>query len=264
MSLGEKFRRTSEINPTISYARPRNGSFTFPFISRQYSTVSIDSLHTVSGMRSNNNLFLTNSVVQQYTLPHPYDTKCIPLHYGAYFKCKRSCLSDAFRQHFNRAPCSVALDQEIDLCPISPADLQDQSARDKYAGITKTCEDACAYVPCSLQFTVTSVTAGERFNDSGLFVNVLMPQYALRSTHSVPVMTFIDYFSFTCSCFGTWFGISFLSLDPTRLQRKVKNSNFSLLGRFRSQTLNQAPNHIVHHHVHHVIHHSTSSCSLQR
>lgn len=40
-------------------------------------------------------------------------------------------------------------------------------------------------------------------------------------TQAVPVMTFIDYFSLMCACFGTWFGLSFLSLNPfRRLKRK--------------------------------------------
>ena len=65
---------------------------------------------------------------------------------------------------------------------------------------------------CHQISSLTTPIASRGFNVSHIYMNIRGPQYPARTDIAIPTMSFIDFFSLTSSCFGTWFGVSFMSV----------------------------------------------------
>lgn len=77
----------------------------------------------------------------------------------------------------------------------------------------RICYKRCIGTPCELTFTRSSASVS-KISDVALALWSMTASNPDVRVTTVERISFIDFFTFVCSCFGTWFGVSFLSLDP--------------------------------------------------
>ena len=194
---------------------------TLPWLSREYSSpLAVKSCGEVT----HNFLFVTPSSTHMHKLPPPYDTHCVDMVLDEMYECTRRCLLDRLASQGKAPTWSILHEREGQLYPITQVDMRNRSKRDTFTSADRDCNRACAFAPCDVTYTRTSTTPAMRQETILGFALKSPPQPdTLMQFHAT--MSFIDYFSFVSSCFGTWFGISFLSLDPFRRRKRRKGGD---------------------------------------
>lgn len=191
----------------------------YPFLSRDYAVK-----HWIKHQGRDNStqqryLHLSGSDIDIERMPKPYDTQCIEVDDNVGYDCLLSCKLDYYKD-IDRVPASELLFQPYNLTPVSDTDKKDHLIRQKVQLIETLCRDECHMHAswCKVHISITHLEASFHFNDSIMF-SVNTGKQPDLSSRSIPVSTFIEYFSFTAGCFGIWFGLSFLSLHPGRFIR---------------------------------------------
>ena len=103
-------------------------------------------------------------------------------------------------------------------------------ASDHLHRIARSVQEKCikqclgAFVYCQDDYSITYTTHSLQSSKDPLELVVRTSKLLTKVTRSVPDMSFIDYFSFVTSCFGTWFGVSFLSIKTLtrRMMRRKR------------------------------------------
>jgi hypothetical protein len=190
----------------------------YPTVSRDYGIRLGVRVEKGPDPNALNYFLLSAHDMDSIKLERPYDTKCIPGDSETYFECKKDCRLKLYAT-LNRVPGSEMLTEGYKLRPASEADRADKFMQDKMRSFDKKCKDDCFFDWCHWEYSVTSVTPSRYPNASFVFsVNTAsQPDFHSRA---LPVMTFIEYFSFTMGCFGIWFGVSFASIDPRNIVRE--------------------------------------------
>ena len=142
----------------------------------------------------------------------PYDTSCRDKHPDMMFTCRYNCLVHRFKSHRIMLPDAI-VSHPLDYRIIGSQDIQHPDNITIVSQVDKECQARCHFIPCLQKFSLTA-TMSSLVTDVVLGFEMRSPNEPDMSTVALPVMHFVEFFSFLCSCFGTWFGISFLSLDP--------------------------------------------------
>lgn len=190
---------------------------TYPFVSREHA-------HPVPPLKSRprsnesviNTLYVSPRDMRIQRLPPPYNTRCIPRNGDDPYICMRQCLTKKYTQVLNRVPGTELLRSRYKLKPLSYEDLQNSSIRKGAQKLRQECEKNCIFTACVVGYTVTHTVTSLR-TDASFTLTSLVSLEADARIQTQPQMSAIDYFSFICTSFGWWFGLSFLSLDPVRL-----------------------------------------------
>lgn len=160
-----------------------------------------------------------------HLLPPPYDTGCRNAASQTHYDCKRECYLSKFKPH-NRVPFSEILERKYDLKHINFYDMTNTTMERVIAASEKECNRKCYFPPCSTVRVLTTTRVPGGVWETRVRIAFLQPRGPDTSTFAVPVMTFIEFFSFIASCFGTWFGISFYSFKcVTRSIGKLVQKN---------------------------------------
>lgn len=216
ITLGQKFRSSVMVIPVV---------FTdgYPFQSRDY-TSSMPQFRVGDSINFTYNIFkIYPSDISFSLLAKPYDTGCdADVDVDGRYGCKRDCMIEEYG-NFDRAPAFELLHLPLKLKAFSVKDVNDtrmrQSATDSY----NMCFDKCMKIPCEYGYSKTTSSV---MKDSGLDI-----RFSLLTSIDSDIriiaqesMSFIEYFSFVSGCFGTWFGLSFLSLNTIRTmgRRRMK------------------------------------------
>lgn len=156
-------------------------------------------------------IVVTPSDLSVHLLPRPYDTDCFQVTSDTNLSgCRQRCLLQAFAP-FQRVPGTEILTTRHKLKPLTTADVMDPIQGPAIRELHQNCVSRCRRRACNSGYSVTSVgrsmTTGETVR-----LNLAAPLHSKVVITAQPSMLFIEYFSLVCSCFGTWFGLSFLSL----------------------------------------------------
>ena len=84
--LGSKFVKATNTFPILHYGTEH------PFDSRFFSSILDNKIDEKRGIILNNQIRLTNSKVETYSLSAPYDTRCVNLTVGQINSCYRDCM----------------------------------------------------------------------------------------------------------------------------------------------------------------------------
>ena len=191
-------------------SRPfRSSAFTSP-IARFYNPMTRAARY--------NHFALTYYIVNNKLLEAPYVTDCIDYtKFGLLDaeECIKQCLVNKSMSSFDRYPYSVLeqkkLPNKIFTLPILKGNNSVSSMLYRYE---RKCQSQCKKVGCKLSYTITQATKDPNNDYLSFDVNIpQLPNYIIKFR---PKMDFIEYFIYVLSCFGTWFGLSILSLNPFR------------------------------------------------
>lgn len=159
-----------------------------------------------------NTLYLTPADIMIKLLEAPYDTRCIHRRAGLYHKCRQQCLVEKYKP-WNRVPDLELVTERYKVKPLSAIDLSDSKIKNMTDKYIKECKERCDSIPCSVDFSETSVRIALK-EELAFQISSVMPSQHDKVIIAQPQMFFVEFFSFICGCFGTWFGLSFLSLGP--------------------------------------------------
>lgn len=196
---------------TVEHAMAVTSQTTIPTISRHYSsTFNIRNLTT--GELQSNVISMRSRAITITTLPKPYDTACLDINFNVPIFCHLKCLSDQYVK-FGRAPATELIEEKLELKPLADRDLKNKSLDEKVEKIKKECRKKCSVNACNAKYGFTLVQLS-RDPNYVLSMSELTPLYLDFLASAKPGMVMVEYFSFLMSCFGAWFGMSFLTLDP--------------------------------------------------
>lgn len=183
-----------------------------PVNSREFAAINNELFY--DGEKRNNFFLFSPSDFYVTTLKPPFDTKCIDKAPKFQLYCYHHCITNAFWKH-SRAPMWDIFREEErqyhNLSPLSILDLRDPKMKYVMKRDGVFCKKKCYFTSCQYDFTKTSTLLGIRSNIA-LGIAYVTPNDPDTHISAEPRMIFIDFFTYVCSCFGTWFGLSFLSL----------------------------------------------------
>jgi hypothetical protein len=191
-----------------------------------------------SGWNANKTTANTMMVVPSDTtvqlLPPPHETKCIDRNSDEINLCRKNCLIRLYKQ-IHRVPGTELLTFRHKLRPLSTIDLRNETIRRFSDQSMAVCNSECNFDPCVNWITKTSFI--QSFWHSTKFsISLNCPADPHTYTRAVPTMSFIEFFSFVAGCFGTWFGVSFLSLESLSLLGRKRIVKEKFIVRFPSTT----------------------------
>jgi hypothetical protein len=155
-------------------------------------------------------------------LPAPYDTKCLNAKDEVPLLCHRDCMVENFASRLNIVPTFELIDQPIDMKPLTYRLMNQPHFARLFSKLSLKCKKQCEFTPCVDSFTQTFARVSREYCDDletceSLVIYSIINTQASIQTKAQPSMSFVDYFSFVTGSFGTWFGLSFLSLNPKLL-----------------------------------------------
>ena len=146
-------------------------------------------------------------------MPPPYATNCRYERDESYFECRKNCLLQKY-QSLDAVPSSEQWRRQFDKKAFIVSDTTDQPTMDRLTEYHDVCHETCDFTPCKFSFSKTTVDVVKEDTGSPFGVTLLTPNDPDIHVTATPTMSIVDYLTFIGSCFGTWFGVSFLSLNP--------------------------------------------------
>ena len=148
-------------------------------------------------------------------LPAPYDTKCIQGHESE--ECNEKCLIRKFKS-INKIPWSGFHREEIDMKMFNIVDLKNSSLAPIASASFHECRSSCkTKIQC---FTPISKTTAYEFQYQSqvcsFSIQATTPSAPHMHISAVPVLNLIEYIIQIGSCFGVWFGLSIISINPVK------------------------------------------------
>lgn len=153
------------------------------------------------------------TIVRQ--LEAPYDTNCVWKNGSA--ECTRDCLISRMRK-ISRVPDTQIITEPVDLKPQSQLDLDDPILSHEILAIYQDCTSSCLSLPCSYSFC--SPYARDdiyQLNDTQVWIDLMTPSGPVITIESIPVTDLVEFLVYMLSSLGIWFGLSFMSFQPTTL-----------------------------------------------
>jgi hypothetical protein len=188
-----------------------------PMHSRHYSKTNYR-FRDLTQHKINFNIFLvTHSLIKMHLKEPPYDTRC-SLHYGR-FSCVRRCIKNGLKPlkkvPYSELTAESELTQIGEFYPLSSENMEDPAFETIYRSIEAACDGKCNQISCNSAFTRTTMSAflDSRYNFSSR-IRVESPESPTMQMISLVNFTPMQMIIYICSCFGIWFGISIVSLNP--------------------------------------------------
>ena len=169
-------------------------------------------------------------------LPAPYKTDCFDytsIGEGTQIECQQKCLKDQTLIAFNKIPFSIIQTEKIDNNILSYDDVIQQNISGKLFKFFDMCNKKCRQIECierhlfdriSIQSAIVANSAQNVTKFGNLGIYVYTPTEPSVNVTFIPNMESAEYATYLFSCFGTWFGLSVIVLNPVKQSRVVINS----------------------------------------
>ena len=209
----------------IVYVADNDVKNPMPLTSRFYGAELDLPIHKLKKHRSF--LFrVTYQIINIKLMEAPYDTNCV--YQNGVDSCARNCLIAKFLQ-LQRVPNSEIIDDPMDLKPFDPAQLDDPLVEEQIVAFRNECKSQCRHPYCVDEFTQTYVVEiAKESDDFRSWIHVSIPQSHTISIESTPQVDLYQFLIYISSCFGIWFGLSFMSLHPSNLKKIAKRKQSTL------------------------------------
>lgn len=188
---------------------PHKSRESCPVIPRFKSVVG-DNINTVY-----NGLHVTPSRTRIQLLSAPYETNCRHATPEVYYNCRTSCLIKKYKL-IDRIPGYELITEKSDLRPMSTLNVSDDRRKEQGLAFWRACQKLCFFRPCVEESSKTTLLPILKSNVTFALSSVT-PVDPDTLSHVQATMSFVEFLTLWSSCFGLWFGLSFLSLDPHRV-----------------------------------------------
>ena len=154
--------------------------------------------------------------IEIYRVPPPYDTGCTPGHNRE--TCYEDCLTDKFRT-INRIPWSGFHTKKLDLKMLTPIDYLNKTISMFANESFEKCYFRCKHkTECVTQFSRTTI---QEYQSSQFYFASVLPSQPHMSVYAIPVLNVVEYIVQVGSCFGMWFGLSIITLNPIQRIKQI-------------------------------------------
>lgn len=151
-------------------------------------------------------------------LPFPFQTNCRDYDLEGLSNqndCVNNCMNISSVKMFNKIPFSIFQAFPIPLQHINTGDLANDTFTDLLKEAESKCFESCDQMDCDDSYTLSQIMKEEKANGGdGLSFMINAPRQPSFTVTHRPLMPITDYLVYVLSCFGTWFGLSVLSLNP--------------------------------------------------
>ena len=179
---------------------------------------------------TNSNTFYQSKIAMfaEYTyitrLPPPHDTMCAPGYVRE--KCYETCLESKL-SIIHKVPWSSYIEKEVELKMLTLNDLENRTIAPYVYSSFRDCRTMCKVrAECFTSFSKTSIQVSEdRQNGNSFALQALTPGAPYLFVFAVPCVTLIEFVVQVGSCFGVWFGLSIVSINPVRWKLFHYNSS---------------------------------------
>ena len=201
----------------------------YPFMSRDFSSFKTLKPAPAAKKKTYNYLSVFSSDYLIRQLPAPFDTACYSRSADDQFTCKYDCLLHRY-ESLNMMPVNSIIPDQLHHQILTYNDLQDPDIVALVSKNDNECQKKCFFTPCLQQYTKTTIDP-DYWEGFVLTLGMRSPIDPDIETEAKPVTPFYEMFCFLCSCSGTWFGISFLSMNPLQyaMFRRVKKKRINKL-----------------------------------
>lgn len=159
------------------------------------------------------------STLTVYLLPPPFATQCSDYqnNNGSRKSCFNDCIDREVQKTFGKVPFNVPRVQSCDLRPVNGEDISNVTFTKILDALEDRCDIFCSRMTCIDHFYTTSLQKEEKDEFGVVSLQVTAPKAAEITVTNTPTLTFTDFFVYVTSCFGTWFGLSVLSFQPSNV-----------------------------------------------
>ena len=167
---------------------------------------------TVNGMTLNRSRILVHGdSIEIKRLPPPFDTACTPHHDREI--CYEDCLVKKLKV-INRLPWSGYHSQKLNIKMLTPAEFLNETISEYVGQSFEECHSLCKLkTECSTEFSRTTIL---EYQAKFFYLVSALPSQPHMSVFAIPTLTLIEYIVQIGSCFGIWFGMSIVSINPVK------------------------------------------------
>lgn len=209
ISLSDTMNRIFHLRPILFTADHPTGS-------RMYGQVITRRAAEPMSSKTFSNLYeVTYAYTEFQLLKFPYDTMCIIT--GGTNDCERHCVIDHVYRQTNKLPFSEIIyenDRRTKTYHLNHDDLNNKTTYTAYKKILKECGRRCRGRSCNYG-KVNSRTNSEPLPDhTNIRIFVMIPDTTKTKIIHEPAMYPVEFVVLILSCFGIWFGVSVIALNP--------------------------------------------------
>ena len=150
-------------------------------------------------------------------LPEPYDTRCRPNFF--YQICLGGCL-DKELESLNRKTYLNLYDMSHNVSIFKDEDFLNETVASFALDAFRSCNVKCTGNSCQQSVSFTSPTIHLKTEYKYLIFASVLPASPNINILYIPSTDPLNFFIYLCNCFGIWFGLSMLSLNPVVIWRK--------------------------------------------
>ena len=164
---------------------------------------------------ASNTYSVLHQTIEAYRLPRPYDTDCDDKIEDSQINCSTDCMLDLFQRKLSRVPYSLIVTNELlEMKHLSSLDLEDEEISRTADEIEDRCSKMCTKLSCFNDYTLTTIYSAFNKSQHSLSIHLMTPYAPTSKSYAEARMPLAEFLTYVFSCFGTWFGISFLSIAP--------------------------------------------------
>lgn len=156
-------------------------------------------------------------------LPNPYNTHCIQGHDQDL--CNSACLGKQLLT-IDRLPYSSFItNSSLKKKIVNLQDIENATLSDFVRNSNDKCRSKCSRVPCFQAISFTD-SAMSHYPESATSLRIvsMVPNKPVFSVSSIPATPPLDFLVYLCNCFGIWFGLSIITLNPLPLLQRITGS----------------------------------------
>ena len=154
-----------------------------------------------------------------FRLPPPYDTKCREAF--IYQDCVSFCVNKVL-EIIDRKPYFAFLNFPFKQKVLNFLDVRNESISSLAVNAFKSCSKKCHGFPCQTSISFTTADVYHRKQLTNLVLISLPPKAPTINVYYVPSTYPLNFFIYISNCFGIWFGLSIVSINPSVVYQKGK------------------------------------------
>jgi hypothetical protein len=186
----------------------------FPYYSRTYASVLRRLANNETKEAFTNSYTTRYSWYQMYLLPAPYDTMCTPTSSKQY--CVQGCTVKKFVD-LERTPPTEIITKPSKLIHFSSEDYKDENIMNETLKIRDECDGQCKRLSCYYDYSVAVTSAYLDKKSPHMTFRLSSPTSPTTIVSSLISLDFTGFLIYVTSCFGTWFGISIIAMNPLHI-----------------------------------------------
>jgi hypothetical protein len=173
-----------------------------------------------------NYAFISGDMYAIEKLPQPYDTRCTHTPGEDEYSSKEKCNNDVYKLYKLASPMDIIL-KGSNLRPFSVRQNENESLIQEIKTKLKNCKKDCHRSLCSDWYSVSQTIYYPFLRLNSISITSTCSIRPTTQIVFIPKITIIDYIVYLSGCFGIWFGVSVISLNPFSTKKLAKSNALS-------------------------------------